>query len=1171
MRLSRLDLIRYGRFTDLSLAFPVRTPDLDIIFGPNEAGKSTALSAIEDLLFGIPHNSPLNFLHDYSSLRVGAVLEKEGESLEIRRRKGSKETLLTRDDNPVITGETILGPYLAGADRPFFSRMFSLDNERLRLGGKEILEAQDEVGQMLFSAGSGLSGLRDILRALEEEADTLWSSRKAAKRTYYQADDRREEAERDLRAHLITPTKWLEVKNLHDAAQDAYDTLEKEIEKKASEKRKLDRIRRSYRNVRGIEEIDRELSALGDVPAFPEGTLEKLLATEQKEETAKAQVRILTEQLETARRKLSELTFDETLLHYEEDLQKLHEERIRVRDEKASLPKRETELAAANGQFLLLASGLGWKGQEVGALIDNIPPRDKTIEARRLLTNRGTLLSAVEAAQQTLGESEEKLGSLSQSMEALGTAIDLSILAAVVKNAQDQGDISTLIRTTKAELEAALEELKRLAGSTIPPPDAEILPGKILPPRDMVQAHRDTVRDLERKQQEILERIRSVRQDLNRQRKAYERLVHDEERIAPEVLGQARQHRDAGWTLIRQIYIEHLSVPPDVIRNFTKEGEELIEPYEAAVGKADELADLRVEKAEVAARLVVMARQIQDQEETLQELETQKSALDKDRKSHDDEWKRMWSGLPSDPLAPDVMLEWLGTRKEWLGALEQKLEIERKLAVLLQQEEETRQSVLSGIGSAGIDLSTLSDLTLSVLQKRADAILFENDRIQEQKQKLEAEILQEKTQISRKNTSLEKAKKVWLDWEEQWSAAVADLGLNPRSSPETVTGQVDSIEEMRTVAVQINELRHKRIGTIQRDCEAFALEVQRILPILAPDLSSLDAEEAVLRLERRLDEAKRLNASKQEKDASILSLDQEISTFETSLNEARETISSLKSLAGVEEISELKAAISKSDRSSSLQEEKERLLRVLTEEGDGLPVPDLLAECEGVDLDLISAREGSVSQDLDALRKQLLEARDRRTETRSAFESVGGDDTAAKAEAKRQEALAEMKEIAARYTHVRASAILLKWAIDRYRREKQAPLLKTASSLFALLTGNSFVSLRIDFDDQDRPQLVGVRTDGSTVHVSGLSTGTADQLYLALRVASVLEYLDRAPALPFIADDLFINFDDERATAGFKVLSQLAEKTQVIFFTHHRHLVDIAKRSLGSSLSVISL
>lgn len=1171
MRLGRLDLIRYGRFTDLSLAFPVRTPDLHIIFGPNEAGKSTSLSAIEDLLFGIPNNSPLNFLHDYSSLRVGAILENEGGSLDIRRRKGFKETLLTRDDNPVLMGETVLGPYLAGADLTFFRRMFSLDNVRLRLGGKEILEAQDEVGQMLFSAGSGLTGIREILEVLEKEADTLWSPRKAAKRTYYQADDRREEAEKELRTHLITPAKWQEVKNLHDAAQNAYTTLEKEIEKKASEKKKLDRIRRSYRNVRGIEEIDRELSALGEVPDFPEGALDILLAAERKEETAMAEVRILTEQLETARGKLSALTFDETLLHHEEDIQKLHEGRIRVRDEKESLPKRETELATANGQFLLLASALGWKGQDVDALIELIPPRGKTIEARHLLTNRGTLLSAVEAAKQSLGESEDKLGTLSRSLESLGTSADLTILAAAATNAHDQGDLSSQIRIAKSEFDAALEELKRLAGSTIPPPDAAILPGKVLPPRDMVQAHRDTVRDLEKKRQEISKQIRSARQDLDRQRKAYERLVHDEEGIAPEVLGQAREHRDAGWALIRQIYIEHLSIPPEAVRSFTKEGEELIEPYEAAVGKADELADLRVEKAEAAARLVVMARQIQEQEETLLGLENEKSALDKDSQSRDDEWKKMWSGLPSEPLAPDVMLEWLGIRKEWLEAFERKLEIERKLSVLLRQEEETRLSVLSGITSAGIDPSALSDLPLSVLLKRADTILSENDRIQEQKQKCETEILQARTQISRKNTSLEKTEKAWSDWEEQWSAAVSDLGLDPRSSPETVTGQVDSLEEMRTIAVQINELRHKRIGTIQRDCEAFAKEVQRILPILAPDLTPLDAEEAVLRLEKRLDDAKRLNESKKEKDDSIRALDTEIGTFETSLNEARETISRLKSLAGVEEISELKAAILKSDRSRNFQEEKKRLLRVLNEEGDGLPVPDLLAECEGVDLDQISAREESVSQDLEALRKQLLEARDRRTETRRAFESVGGDDTAAEAEAKRQEALSEMKEIAARYTHVRTSALLLKWAIDRYRREKQAPLLKTASGLFALLTGNSFLSLRIDFDDQDRPQLVGVRSDGSTVHVSGLSTGTADQLYLALRVASVLEYLDRAPALPFIADDLFINFDDERAMAGFKVLSQLAEKTQVIFFTHHRHLVEIAQRSLGTSLSVISL
>ena len=58
---------------------------------------------------------------------------------------------------------------------------------------------------------------------------------------------------------------------------------------------------------------------------------------------------------------------------------------------------------------------------------------------------------------------------------------------------------------------------------------------------------------------------------------------------------------------------------------------------------------------------------------------------------------------------------------------------------------------------------------------------------------------------------------------------------------------------------------------------------------------------------------------------------------------------------------------------------------------------------------------------------------------------------------------------------------------------------------------------------------------------------------------------------PFVADNLFINFDDDQAAASFKVLAQLAEKTQVLFFTHHQHLVDIAHEALGASIHMVSL
>ena len=123
-------------------------------------------------------------------------------------------------------------------------------------------------------------------------------------------------------------------------------------------------------------------------------------------------------------------------------------------------------------------------------------------------------------------------------------------------------------------------------------------------------------------------------------------------------------------------------------------------------------------------------------------------------------------------------------------------------------------------------------------------------------------------------------------------------------------------------------------------------------------------------------------------------------------------------------------------------------------------------------------------------------------------------------------------------------------AIDRYRREKQAPLLKRTGQLFSILIGQSFTELQLKLDQHDNAHLAGIRRSGGNVPVSGMSTGTADQLYLALRLAAVEDYLGHARPLPF--DDLFINFDDDRSRAGFEVLGEIAKRTQVLFFTHHR-------------------
>jgi uncharacterized protein YhaN len=148
------------------------------------------------------------------------------------------------------------------------------------------------------------------------------------------------------------------------------------------------------------------------------------------------------------------------------------------------------------------------------------------------------------------------------------------------------------------------------------------------------------------------------------------------------------------------------------------------------------------------------------------------------------------------------------------------------------------------------------------------------------------------------------------------------------------------------------------------------------------------------------------------------------------------------------------------------------------------------------------------------------------------------------------------------YVRKRAEAAMLRWTIDRYRAEKQAPLLKRASAIFSELTLGRYQSLGVSAED-GRPTLIGVQSDGATVvPVEVMSEGTIDQLFLSLRIAAVEESVAGGVRLPFLADDLFTTYDDERSAAGFRVLSKLAEQTQVLFFTHHEHLAELARHVL---------
>ena len=178
-------------------------------------------------------------------------------------------------------------------------------------------------------------------------------------------------------------------------------------------------------------------------------------------------------------------------------------------------------------------------------------------------------------------------------------------------------------------------------------------------------------------------------------------------------------------------------------------------------------------------------------------------------------------------------------------------------------------------------------------------------------------------------------------------------------------------------------------------------------------------------------------------------------------------------------------------------------------------------------------------------------------------EQLGRGRNAAAAAAERAEASAELLSIAERWLLRAAAARLASRAIERHRALVQDPLIDRAGALFQLATAQAFGGLGVDFGDDDQPMLVAKRSSGERVAVAGLSEGTRDQLFLALRLA-LLERRTAEP-MPFIGDDLLASFDETRTQATLKLLTEAGRARQIILFTHHRHVAELARALPGES------
>ena len=380
VRLLSLELEKFGAFETLRIAFRPEAR-LHVVYGPNEAGKSTALAAVGALLFGVPERTP------YASrfpgqLRVGAeIVAADGRSLKFWRRKGRKNTLLGDSGSPLP--DDALAPFLGGLSQEVFERSFGLDANRLRAGGDEMLQADGDVGASLLAAASGLRGLTELRRSLDDEADGVFAPRAGKDRRFYQALERFNAARAAIREKELRSDTWVKLNSDIEELSHELDRLRAERRSGDIERSRLNRLKRTAPLLARIREAEAELASFSDLPEFAPGVTEGLRAALDELRAAGEEADRARVEEERLAQALEKIAVDEAVLSDAAAIEALFQASGGYKDAKRDLPAVQRE---ADGFLAALdrhARSLGLT--DVGSLETRRPTDAAKAEARKLI------------------------------------------------------------------------------------------------------------------------------------------------------------------------------------------------------------------------------------------------------------------------------------------------------------------------------------------------------------------------------------------------------------------------------------------------------------------------------------------------------------------------------------------------------------------------------------------------------------------------------------------------------------------------------------------------------------------------------------------------------------------------------------------------------------------
>ncbi len=1166
MRIDELRLMAFGPFTDSIIDLHDGKEGFHIIYGLNEAGKSSALRALRYMLYGIPERSTDNFLHPYSKMRIGGTIRSgNGEVLELIRRKGRDNTLRTTDDISIIE-EMELQRFLGGVDAELFSTMFGIGYEDLVRGGKEIIQGGGNLGRLIFSAGSGIANLREVQNELQRAADRLFKPA-GQKPTINEALGRLNKIRKELRNAQLPGQEWVKHDESLRKAMACKSHVEAKLSEKYKERNRLYRIREAMPLIAEHKELTNEIKDYASAVLLPEEFAENRRKLLTDLSIAEREKRTALKNIESHRQTISGLEISHELLHNADLVEEIHRElgsqRKAAKDRIGLETRRNTLRREAKETLLNLRDDLTLEEAEKLRIkkAEAVLVQDLGAQYERIITR-------IEDARDKLPELTREISKINNDLENLDAPLSIDELQIVLAEAEDYGPLEKLNRTEQTEIQNLLTtialETDKLGVKSRPLEKLESLPVPFL---ETIRVFENRFDVSGRELDDIDSEIRKTKNTLIDIKRQIETLQLEQEVPTEENLQKARERRDQGWQLISR-KLNKMAISNEELNRYlekTSGPTTLGEAFEADIKETDAISDRLRREADHVASKVRLSADLNNHQDQLQQLEKKRETAEKNRNEISKEWIEIWQPSGINPRSPREMENWAQDFRSLIEKVKEYRSRQAKINQLKYEIEAHRKKLIQCFLSFP-GLPDVGDEPLVSLIKRAQSFIKTEKELLNERERLSREKSGKENELAIATARLKTSEQELVTWQNKWEKAVQPIGIEAKSVPAQATVVM---EELKSLFDKLKEAKilQQRMNGIDRDADEFVRKVSGLVDIVATDLIDRSADEAALELQNRL---KRSRDAWSKKETLEKQLDQEEKRLKKATDDLLQIDTHLKNMckeANCQSSDELPEAERRSIRRRQLETNLKNLNDQLHKLSGGAAVDDFIIEVLAVDPDGIDGEINRLSDEIDKLNQEKSLLDQTIGSERTELSKMDGSAKAADLAEEIQIILGGLGDNVEQYARLVIANKVLSQAIERFRDKNQGPILMKASTLFNRITGSSFEGIRAEFEETGQPVIVGLRPGNKEiVKVEGMSDGTADQLFLALRLAGLETYIEKNEPLPFIIDDILIKFDNERATATLQILAELSKKTQVIFFTHHQHMVDLATKNISSSV-----